>query len=111
MKTLVLNPVKAVALVSVALIALAGTASAGEPQAPRQGMCGDRGQVLSTLDGGYKEHPTAMGLASNGTVVEVLSSEEGTWTIIVTAPNGVSCLMAAGDYWQSLPKPTAELTL
>ena len=39
-----------------------------------------------------------MGLASNGGVLEVLSSTSGsTWTILVTMPNGVSCMIAAGE--------------
>ena len=39
----------------------------------------------------------ALGLASNGGLLEVLTSGNGgTWTIILTMPNGVSCLVAAG---------------
>ncbi len=45
-----------------------------------------------------------MGLANNGGVIEVLSSGSGnTWTIIITMPNGVTCLLAAGEGWESLP--------
>jgi hypothetical protein len=29
----------------------------------------------------------------------------------MTTPSGVSCLLAAGDYWQQLPKQEVELTL
>ena len=45
----------------------------------------------------------ALGLASNGGIVEVLTSDEGgTLTIIITMPNGVSCMVAAGEYWEGL---------
>jgi hypothetical protein len=85
------------------------------PDTPQTGarpsVCGDRSAVLTTLGGRYAEKTVSMGLAGNGTVVEVLSSEDGTWTIIMTAPNGVSCLLAAGDYWRRLPKQEVELTL
>jgi len=60
--------------------------------------------VLAKLSTGYKEAPVAMGLASNGALIEVLSSAENgkTWTIIITQPNGVSCVMATGESWQPL---------
>jgi hypothetical protein len=99
------------AIVSVLLSWSAQAASdiphGGAPSA----VCGDRTAVLTTLGGRYAERTEAMGLAGNGTVVEVLSYEDGTWTIIMTTPNGVSCLLAAGDYWQRLPKQEAALTL
>ena len=99
------------AIVSVVLNWSAQAAS-DTPQAGAQtAACGERSAVLTTLKGKYAEKPESMGLAGNGTVVEVLSSEDGTWTIIMTAPNGVSCLLAAGDYWRRLPKQEAGLTL
>ena len=65
-----------------------------------QSLCGQRADMLNGLGGIYTETPSAMGL-SNGGVVEVLTSPEGeTWTIIVTLPNGTSCLIAAGENWE-----------
>ncbi len=44
-----------------------------------------------------------MGLASSGGVVEVLTNEKGSsWSIIVTTPAGVTCLVAAGEGWEAL---------
>ena len=72
--------------------------------AEAQTMCGNRTDVLGKLSNGYSENATAMGLSSNGGVVEVLTSPKGnTWTIIITMPNGVSCLIAAGESWETLP--------
>ncbi len=48
-----------------------------------------------------------MGLASNGAVIEVLASPSGSFTIILTQPNGLSCVMAAGENWENLPKRLA----
>ena len=46
-----------------------------------------------------------MGLANNGGVIEILSSGAGkSWTIILTMPNGVTCMIAAGDSWEALPE-------
>ena len=44
-------------------------------------------------------------------MVEVLSSENGSWTIFMTSANGVSCLMATGEHWRELPKQKAEMAL
>ena len=47
----------------------------------------------------------------NGNVVEVLRSEERTWTIIMTAPNGVSCVLAIGEHWQEVVSKADEIPL
>lgn len=74
-------------------------------------LCNARNVVLTSLKGNFSEKPTSMGLASNGNVVELLNSNEGSWSIIMTMPNGVSCLMASGNYWQKLKAKTAEQKL
>lgn len=69
-----------------------------------QNICTDRSEVLGHLATKYSEAPVAMGLANNGGVIEVLASGTGnSWTIIITMPNGVSCMLAAGESWESLP--------
>lgn len=85
------------------LIAAAGVI-AMTSGAEAQMLCKERSEVLAQLSTGYKEAPTAMGLASNGALIEVLtSSEDGrTWTIIITRPDGVSCVMATGESWQNI---------
>lgn len=63
--------------------------------------CSPRNDVLSQLATKFKEAPVAIGLANNGGLLEVLTAGDGTtWTIIITMPNGVSCLVAAGENWQ-----------
>ena len=45
-----------------------------------------------------------MGLASNGGVVELFTASDGaTWTLVLTMPNGLSRLVAAGESWGRLP--------
>ena len=68
--------------------------------------CDDRGKVLRHFEKSYSEVPVAFGLANNSVVLEVLSSREGeTWTIIVTSPQGISCLMASGTDWEMMFPP------
>ena len=77
--------------------------AAADAQAQQTGpLCDARTTVLTMLNGKFAEKPNSMGLANNGNVVEVLRSEDGSWTIIVTAPNGVSCLLASGEHWQEV---------
>ncbi len=74
------------------------------PEVQAQAVCGEHSEVVSKLEKGHSEKPVSMGLASNGAVIEVFASESGTFTIIMTLPTGMSCLMAAGEDWQELPK-------
>jgi hypothetical protein len=88
----------ALTLMTTAVIATASPASAQQP------LCTDRNEVISQLSSQYSEAPVAMGIANNGGVLEILSSQAGTsWTIILTMPNGVTCMIAAGENWESLP--------
>jgi len=73
------------------------------PASAQQSVCGKRGDVLKQLSVRYFEAPTAMGLSSTGSMLEVLTSSAGdSWTIITTMPNDISCLVAAGENWESV---------
>jgi len=72
-------------------------------------LCGERQQILDSLENRYAESPKAMGLAGNGSVVELLTSRDGTWTILVTRPSGMACLAAAGQHWEAVaPQATSN---
>jgi hypothetical protein len=72
--------------------------------APQQ--CNQRDEVLKLLSHKYSEAPVAFGVTNNGGLVEVLTStpsaKDDTWTIIITTPQGVSCLVAAGEGWRGM---------
>ena len=60
--------------------------------------------LVRQLVAGPGLRPVALGLANNGGVVEVLSSKTGSsWTIIITMPNGPTCMVAAGENWEKIP--------
>ena len=88
------------AFLSALLIGWGALSSAAEAQA----LCGQRDEMVAGLEKRYAETPVSMGLASNGAVVEVFASASGTWTIIMTHPNGLSCLVVAGEGWEALSK-------
>lgn len=72
------------------------------PVAQAQGAsCADRKLIVERLSNKYGETRQSAGLNQNNGMVEVFASNEtGTWTILITMPNGMSCLMAAGKAWQ-----------
>ena len=69
-------------------------------------LCGDREAVLNNLEETYSEVPVSRGLASNGAVIEVIVSPSGSFTILYTMPNGLACVMTAGEGWGPVEKKT-----
>lgn len=65
-------------------------------------LCGDRDEILERLQQRHEETPRALGLSSDGGVLEVLVSPEGGWTILVTYPKKPTCVVAVGQAWQTL---------
>lgn len=85
-------------IIAGALVAFAVT------PALSQQICAERIGILKQLDKRHKEAPQALGVTGSGQIVELLTSDRGTWTIIVTTPNGVSCLVAAGESWENIER-------
>ena len=86
-------------LVLIAVV-IALSSSAAVAQVP----CGQRDKIVKLLAVKYHEEPVASGISSKGALIEVFSTEDGdTWTILLTAPRGNSCIVDTGQAWQ--PKP------
>lgn len=74
------------------------------PVAAQAPTCVKRTDLIQHLANQYHETPVAVGIADNGALLEVFVSTEGeTWTVAVTLPSGVTCLIATGQQWQDLP--------
>ena len=87
----------------------AGLAIVSTSVATAQPQCDQRDSVLEVLQQKYKESPVAIGVTHNGGLVEVLSTGNGTtWSIIVTTPQGMSCLVAAGEGWRAMEQIAQE---
>ena len=68
-----------------------------------QAQCGKRDVVLTTLAEKFGETRRGMGIAANNGVMEVFASEvSGSWTITVTMPDGVTCLVASGQSYEAM---------
>ena len=88
-----------------ALAALVTVGTAGAAAAQGQ-QCAQRNDVIERLAERYGESRQSIGIAPQGRVVEVFASEEtGTWTITVTTPTGLTCLIASGQSFEALDEP------
>jgi hypothetical protein len=89
------------------LLGCATTPAEKEPP-PAQLVCADRAALLSAIEEGYGETTAAFGLSDNGEVFENLAAPDGkTWSLLVTTPEGSSCLIAAGMAWRNQAPPRA----
>ncbi|MEE9590831.1 MAG: hypothetical protein V3V97_22765 [Hyphomicrobiaceae bacterium] len=61
--------------------------------------CAPRTAVVTGLTQKFSEKRQAAGLVSNKAVMELYVSEKGSWTILMTTTNGVTCIVASGDTW------------
>ncbi|MGR3617145.1 MAG: hypothetical protein ACU0BB_14025 [Paracoccaceae bacterium] len=73
--------------------------------------CAMRDAVVERLQSKFSEQLTVGGLQTGRTaqsVMEIWASDEtGTFTVLLTNPNGISCIVAAGtDFFQAAPNPT-----
>ncbi len=91
------NQYLAVFLFGAAALAAYQASAEANPQ------CAPRALVLERLSDGYDETRQSIGLGTGGAVVETFaSSETGTWTITVTNTQGITCLIAAGQAFETL---------
>lgn len=65
--------------------------------------CAPYRQMTTFLAERYGETPQAVGLVGPGRIVEVFAGAGGSWTILVTSAAGQSCILAAGEGWETFP--------
>ena len=51
------------------------------------------------------EKPTSIGLTVRGQIMEIFTSPKGNWTIVITHPNGMSCVVSTGTNWENQISP------
>jgi hypothetical protein len=84
---------------------------AGTPPAEAEGRpaCAKREQVVRKLADSFGETLRSVGLHQSDGVVEVYSSDDtGTWTILMTRPDGISCLISSGQMWEQDAAPLQQ---
>ncbi|ATF19603.1 MULTISPECIES: hypothetical protein [Phaeobacter] len=95
-KTFELAVLKSAALAALALMALPAVAQTSNNCAPRD-------QVVKRLAERYGESRQSIGIGQRGVVMETFASADtGSWTITITTPGGVTCLVASGQSYEFL---------
>jgi hypothetical protein len=63
-------------------------------------ICAKRDSMIERLKERFGETERGMGLSGSEAMVEVWSSKKtGTFTIVMTRPDGIACVLATGDSW------------
>ncbi|KAF0116258.1 MAG: hypothetical protein FD150_428 [Rhodobacteraceae bacterium] len=66
-------------------------------------QCDSRDAVTALLADRYGETRRAVGIAGQDAVMEVFAADAtGTWSITMTLPDGMMCLMASGSGYEAL---------
>ena len=85
------------------LLVLAGTAQA-------QQLCLPHEEAIARLQQLHGETTKGLGVGKRGqSVMELFTSETGSWTILVTRTNGLSCIAASGENWTLTDGTTAAV--
>jgi hypothetical protein len=90
--------IAALALATVAILppfAALAQNSTGPP-------CAERTQMVARLGTYYRERLAGLGLSDFGWILELYVGPAGTWTVIATAPTGMSCFIAWGEAWNTV---------
>lgn len=67
--------------------------------------CAPHAALLQWLAIEHQESRQVIALSNAGEIVEMFASEDGSWTLVVTAPGGPTCLVAAGQAFQYVDEP------
>ena len=92
----------AMALAGATVLAYAGSAAAASRCAPHD-------DIVKVLNKKYQESRHALAVISATAVMEIFLSPEGTWTMLVTNTQGISCITASGEAWQDVKVEVAGL--
>ena len=88
-------------LFCLAVLALTPVQAHAQTQVNQQSICAPRKEIVHQLAAKFGEAPVAIGLSEGGRLIEVLAGRNGdTFTVIVTSPQGLSCIVLTGDSWQ-----------
>jgi len=93
-------------LIGLTLIPASMVSLTGGADAQSAVLCGKREAVVEALQKNHGEVAVSRGLTSRGTLIEVFASPKSdSFTIINSRPDGVSCLVTAGEGWQEVKLP------
>ncbi len=89
-------------------VVLSGTSFIAEDADARSARCGSHKDVVAFLGKKYKETRIGMGLINAGQMMELFMSEQGSWTMLITRPDGVTCFGPVGKNWTHIKAKPAK---
>lgn len=85
------------AALTAVLLSVSFPASA---QAPTTGVpCSERENIVAKLEAQFAERQTGIGLTAQGRLIEIFAADDGTWTMLLTTAENVSCVVNHGVNW------------
>tara|TARA_R100001143_G_scaffold27253_2_gene27109 strand:+ start:989 stop:1306 length:318 start_codon:yes stop_codon:yes gene_type:complete len=88
-----------IASVLVMLFCIASTAMAQSSTL----SCAQRENIVARLADKYNERQVAGGVETGGVrLIEIFASPDGSFTILLTYGNGISCIASSGKGWQTV---------
>jgi len=71
--------------------------------------CQNREKLVQTLENRYNESLDSIGLQGSELLLEIWSAQDtGSFTVFITKPNGISCVVASGNNWQKFDAVVKE---
>lgn len=67
--------------------------------------CNTKEIVASHLLKNFQEVPVSIALSYVKNLVQIFASKTGTWTLVVTTPQGISCITGSGENWFLIENP------
>lgn len=70
------------------------------------GECVPYPEAEALLKNKYKEVPRFLGISQNGYLVQLYVSEKGTFSVLLITPQGLACMVDAGESGEFIPGGT-----
>ncbi len=69
-----------------------------------QPVCMPHDDFRVELQRNFLEAPVAIAIANSGALIELYAKrDKSSWTLVMTRPGGLSCVLVAGEEWNELP--------
>ena len=94
---------------AAAFAAMAVVTFSGSAFAEGDARCAAHQKMVSLLSKKYSEAPMGIGTVNQDRVMQIFVSAKGSWTIVVTKTDGLSCIVAAGQNWENIPSHLSAL--
>lgn len=94
-----IGPVAAVAVLGI----LAATSEA--PAQQPGSACRPRDEMMAYLSHDFGEAPRVQALDASGAIMEITVAADGGYSVILTTPDGMSCMIRSGTYFGKAVEP------